>query len=81
MSEFNPNHPITAQVHDQWHKLCAILMARQGLTEVEIKPSDIALLTEGTAIVADARGGRFVLRLVDQKEAERLARKEGGLPV
>lgn len=34
----------------------------------------------GGAIVADQRGGKFVLRLVTAEEGEALARAEGGLP-
>ena len=33
------------------------------------------------AVVADCRGGRFVVRLVTMEEGEKLAREEGGLPV
>lgn len=82
MPELNPNHPVTTEIREQWYKLCAILMSKFGQTAVEITQADIdQFLTENMAIVADARGGRFVLRLMDRKEGESLARKEGGLPV
>ena len=70
---------------DQWHKLCALVLFKLGASEVEITAEDIHEFSEalgaGASIVADARNGRFVLRLVDGPEGERLAREEGGLPV
>ena len=79
--ELNPNNPTTAAVRDQWHKLCAILILKGNVREVEITTADVARLEkERLSIVADCRGGKLVLRLVDEKEGERLARQEGGLP-
>jgi len=28
--ELNPDHPVTAQLHDQWHKLAEILLHKLG---------------------------------------------------
>lgn len=80
--ELNPNNPITQQMHDHWHKVVALLMVDFGITEFEITEEMLKGFEHlgGGAVVADARGGRFVVRLVDWAEAERLARKEGGLP-
>jgi hypothetical protein len=84
VKEHNPNHPVTRTLHDEWHKLCAIALFTLGSPELEITEADIAefqqALGEGASIVADARNGRFVLRLVTGAEAEQLARQEGGLP-
>ncbi len=30
--ELNPNHPATREFRDQWHKLCAIMMMKAGVT-------------------------------------------------
>jgi hypothetical protein len=68
---------------DQWHKLLAIVLLHQGLTELEITPSmvqDFADTYPNGAVVADARHGEFILRLVSAEEGARLARQEGGLP-
>ena len=86
MKELNPNHPVTSKVHDHWHKVVAILLhkfAKQLGREVRIYPYDIeALEHSGLAnVVIEDRDGCIRLRLVDQAEGERLARKEGGLPV
>ncbi len=78
----NPNHPVVRQLDTEWHKLVAVLVHHLGLTEFEITAemiSEFANKREGHAVVADARGGRFVLRLVSAEEGERLARQEGGL--
>ena len=80
--EINPNHPATQAVREQWHKIAAIIMVKQGLTEMEITPDDINHLAAlDQAILADCRGGRFVIRMMDEKDAMKLARAEGGLPV
>ena len=80
--ELNPNHPAVMQAHEHWHKLCAILMFGQGLTEFEITVDLIERLGDNEkAIIIDNRGGRCVLRLVTMEEGERMAREEGGLPV
>lgn len=79
--EINPNHPVTQMAHDNWHKLCAALMVKLGLTSVEIVKADLdALGHMEKGIVLDMRGGRCILRLVTMEEGERLARGEGGLP-
>lgn len=74
--ELNPNNPVTMEMHDNWHKFCALLMVHYGLTEFEVTSDGIArmvdVLGEGGAIVADARDGRFVLRIVDVSQAQAL---------
>ncbi len=82
MMELNPNHPVTAANREHWHKLCALLMVKQGLTTVEFTMADVARLHgSDAAIVVDEREGRLRLHMMPMQEAERLAREEGGLPV
>lgn len=82
MTELNPNHPITRMTHDQWHKVVGVLMLKMNLTEMEITLDDLVLLGDNEkAVVADCRGGKFVVRVMGMDEARKLARKEGGLPV
>lgn len=82
MTELNPNHPVTRQVHDHWHKVAAILMMRLGVDSYEITEEDVQRLGDNQrGVVADLRGGRFVVRLVTMEEGERMAREAGGLPV
>lgn len=82
MSEFNPNHPVVISARDQWHKFCAILMHKSGRENVEITSDDInTFMGLNKSIVIDARNDRLFLRLMDNQEAMKLAREEGGLPV
>lgn len=82
MSELNPNHPVTREVHDHWHKIVGILMRHIGITEFDVTAESILDLDKSNmCIVADCRGGRFVVRIMTMAEGEKLARKEGGLPV
>jgi len=81
MDELNPNHSTTIAVHEHWHKIAALLMGHFGVTQVVIHPEEIEKL-DGSNIairIDDAKG--IELFIVDNEEAERLARKEGGLPV
>ena len=81
MFEYDPNHPATRTVREQWHKFCAILMLRMGRTSVDITREDVdQLLKADVDIVVDTRSGGLTLRLVSPEEGERLAREEGGLP-
>lgn len=81
--ELNPNHPVTRQFSEQWHKLCALLMLKSGVTKVEITSADIVNLikSDRANITMRAKGNVIILELVDDAEAARLARQEGGLPV
>lgn len=82
MSEINPNHPVTQMTRDNWHKIVGVLMLKFGVTDVEIEIDDVLRMGDNEkAVVADCRGGRFIIRVMDNKQAVALARKEGGLPV
>ena len=83
MSELNPDHPTTRAVHDQWHKLCCLLMIKFGRKDVVFTNADVEKFVETfteKAIVCDTRNGMLALRIVSMEEGERLAREEGGLP-
>lgn len=86
--EFNPNHPVTQTVHDHWHKIVALLLhkfQRQIGTHVVISASDLEDLQRAypgmPSVVMHVNTDGIRLYLVDQAEAERLAKKEGGLPI
>jgi hypothetical protein len=82
MAELNPNHPVTQMTHDNWHKIVGVIMLKFDVTDVEILAEDVARIGDNDkAVVADCRGGKFVIRVMNQKQAAALARKEGGLPV
>jgi hypothetical protein len=83
MSVLNPNHPVVHEMHDQWYKLCAILLFKSGQTEARITLDDIEKFSSsGLANIAiHPKGKTITLRLVSDIEASRLAKQEGGLPV
>lgn len=86
MSELNPNHKVVIQARDHWHKIAALIMVSQGLTELKIGMEHVAKIAEGNCnIVLDARGeaetGYLTVRIVDDKTADALAKREGGRPI
>ena len=83
MNPLNPNHPVVREIEEQWYKLCAILIHKSGATVAEITASDIrAFVDSGMANIAiHPLGDVITLRLVSDKEARELARKQGGLAV
>ncbi|WP_291988337.1 hypothetical protein [Luteitalea sp.] len=92
MNELNPNHPVTAAARDLWHKVAALLVRRVRAADgpddttgadVVITESEIADLAQAPAHNITIRfvdGLGIVLHMVDDAEAARLARQEGGLP-
>ena len=44
--ELNPNNPVTMQMHDHWHKMCAVLMLKTGAHEVDVTPEDVQRLAD-----------------------------------
>ncbi|MET3652503.1 hypothetical protein [Dyella japonica] len=60
-------------------KFAALLVAKQG-GHVVISMQDIRSTPEGLFLTVQELNDGIHLRLVDEQTAERLARKEGGLP-
>ena len=84
MTEVNPNHPVTQELHDLWHKVAALLMLKYGVTDALFSADDIeALGAKNLAVVAGPTRGGTVLRvrLMPMAEAYEIAKKEGGGPV
>jgi hypothetical protein len=81
MSEINPNHPTTQAVHDQWHKLCALLLQKFTDGHAVISVEDVHQLgVAGRVIVVQETHRGIELTLVSELEGQRLARQHGGLP-
>lgn len=80
--ELNPNHPVTREMSDNWHKMLAVYMHMQGLKELFISVDDIdAFMNSGHCnISVHPKDNVIHLRLHTDEEARALARKEGGLP-
>lgn len=84
IQELNPNHPVTREMHEQWHKILAITLFKLGRPEIVITSSDIEEFSKAlgpdAAVAVHPRGDVMRVFLVNGAEAARLARKEGGLP-
>lgn len=81
MNTLNPNHPTTRQIADQWHKLAALAVAKAG-GHIVITMDDLQQFAPGELnITVQELDDGIHLRIVGRKEAERLARTEGGLPI
>lgn len=81
MKALNPNHPVTRMLDDQWHKLAALAVLKAG-GHVVITMEDLLAFAPGDLnITVQELPDGIHLRIVDRAEAERLARKEGGLPI
>jgi len=78
--ELNPNHPTTQAVHEQWHKLAGILMHKLGLDHVVITLADLQRIPSNQFIAVQELSDGLHLWFVDEKTAQKLARKHGGLP-
>ena len=83
LDELNPNHPVTAAVHDHWHKIVALLIHKFELGHVVITAEDLVRwerdCPDCVVLLHDRRDGMH-LRVITRVEGECLAREEGGLP-
>jgi hypothetical protein len=74
--ELNPEHPVTKALHDQWYKLCALLLMRLGNSAV-IAEADLTALVErfadggGPAIVCHSKTDGIYLTLVSMEDARK----------
>lgn len=84
MDELNPNHPVTTELREQYHKLLAIVMWRFGMDALTVTSEEIERFVAdhpgGINVAFEPKGHTLRIRIVDDREGARLARKEGGLP-
>lgn len=84
--KLNPNHAVTKFMdNDQWAKIVALLLYRDGVTLSVISPATLERLAAdkrrlNVAIRFDDKTG-IELHLVDEETARKMARNEGGLPI
>ena len=78
--EINPEHPVTKAVHDDWHKIVAILLHKLGIQEIAITANDIDKLMRAfpdmPTVILRAEGEILRLQLVSLEEGKRAAAKE-----
>jgi hypothetical protein len=82
--EINPGHPVTDGLREHWFKLLAVVLykyRRELPSTVSVSEHDLREFEsawEGMGVlVAEEKGDRILLRIVDEKEAHAIARKEG----
>lgn len=75
----NPNHPVTQQLDSQWHKLCAIVMCKLGVTEIEIAAGEAPLHRQRRETFKAAKGAAEARRaeLLSDPEYRRLLAEQG----
>lgn len=75
--EINPNHPVTAAMNDQWHKIVALLMHKCGQTDIAITAEDLnAFMNSGYGAVAIRTDRELIeLTLITNEQAEELAKQ------
>ncbi|WP_223518241.1 hypothetical protein [Pseudomonas sp. BF-R-21] len=76
--ELNPNHPVTQQTHDHWHKFVAIMLYKYG--NMTITMADVLAMPDDIAVTVQELEDGIHLCLVSMAEGERLAREQGGRP-
>jgi hypothetical protein len=80
--ELNPNHPTTSTMHDHWHKIALLLVARLPGKQTVITLQEIEAVGDGQqAITIKDVGIGLELRVVSMDEGRKLAKQEGGLPI
>jgi hypothetical protein len=75
----NPDHPVTKMMDTEWHKVAAMLMLHHGLDAFEITPALIQTFERamaGHVVVADCRAGKFVIRIMLERDALAFAVEE-----
>lgn len=83
--ELNPNHGVTNEMREQYHKLLAFCVWKFGSArELTITSTDLAQFVadqpDGINLVVHPIHDVLRLRIVGDVEGAALARKAGGLP-
>lgn len=75
--ELNPQHPVTQLLHENWHKVCFLLMKRFGQKEVMFTAQEIAMATSSaeSSIIAHAKHDGLHIILATEEEAQEAVRR------
>lgn len=76
MSELNPEHPVTREMHDLWHKMVGLLLWKFCDGKYTVTNEDAAgfakAIEGGSVVIAHAHADRLELKIVPEAEAMRL---------
>lgn len=80
---WNPHHPVTEKLEDQWHKIVALLMLRDGVRKTVIPAEFIEQMANdplgmNIAIRIDDTIG-ITLEIVSDADGRKMAEREGGI--
>lgn len=79
--EFNPNHPTTRAIHDNWHKIAAFILWKLKVKSLSFSLADIdAMAKEDMVIILHDHRDCLEVRLMPREEGEKLAKEHGGMP-
>jgi hypothetical protein len=72
MVEANPEHPVTRELHDQWHKICLLLVKRFGARAIVITAADVVemSLSKDKYLIAYAQHDGLHVIVATDEEAE-----------
>lgn len=78
--EINPDHPVTKAIHNDWHKIVALLLHKFGVKEIIITSSDInrlmAAFPDMPTVTLRSHGEQLIVKLVSLAEGQREFAKE-----
>jgi len=81
VTELNPNHPVTEELHAEWQKVAAALLLKLAPGKRVILDLQDFQKVDGLCVVVSAHADHIELYTVTMEEAVKLATKEGGKPV
>lgn len=76
--ELNPDHPVTAALHDQWHKLLAVVMHRFKIENIVITKDDILAFDDehpNCSILAHDKSDGLHLSIISRDAGEELVKE------
>ena len=77
----NPNHQVMQALDGQWQKIVALMMWKYGFNHMTFIDAEIVSFPQDLAVAIKGNKDSLEVFLLKKDEAEKLARKEGGLPV
>lgn len=78
--ELNPDHPVTQEMHTEWHKILAIVMRKLGINKVSIMLEDVQSLANDVqmpVVIAHSRKESLDIILTTEAEALMYANERG----
>lgn len=76
--EINPEHPVTQELREQWHKICAVVLHKLKISYIGITAEDLTELGPDVAVIAHAKKDMLEIRLMTLAEAKQYAKDHPG---